>query len=367
MGAGAQGRRAASVSRQPGRPVAPASRLLPRLRVAATTRRTGADGHPRTGSHDGVPRQAGASRASAAASRTQLDVKGSPYLYIAPFFLLFGVFGLFPLVYTAWVACTTGTLLRATSTFVGAGQLQRAARRRLLLERHVNTFGIFVLSTVPQLLLALWSWRTCSTGRCGPGPSSGWACCCPTSPRVAAVAIIFGQLFGRDFGLINWVLGLVGVERVDWQAGTCQLLDVAIATMVVWRWTGYNALISWPPCRPSRRTSTRRPRIDGAGQWRQFWRITMPMLRPTIIFVVIVSTIGGLQLFTEPLLFGGHGNITGGADRQFQTAAMFIYEQGFSLARLRLRRGGRLGAVRLIVLVVAASTTCSSAVGRRED
>jgi cellobiose transport system permease protein len=60
----------------------------------------------------------------------------------------------------------------------------------------------------------------------------------------------------------------------------------------------------------------------------QLWRITVPMIRPTIIFTVIVSTIGGLQLLAEPLLFGSSG-LTGGSDRQFQTLSLYLYEVGF--------------------------------------
>jgi cellobiose transport system permease protein len=71
--------------------------------------------------------------------------------------------------------------------------------------------------------------------------------------------------------------------------------------------------------------------IDGAGRWRRFQHITVPMLRPTIIFTVIVSTIGNLQLFTEPLLFdtSSPGGATGGSNRQFQTLALYLYEEGF--------------------------------------
>jgi cellobiose transport system permease protein len=67
-------------------------------------------------------------------------------------------------------------------------------------------------------------------------------------------------------------------------------------------------------------------RVDGANRWRQFWTVTLPLLRPTLIFAVILSTIGGIQLFTEPLIFAG--NILGGNTRQFQTVAMYMFEKG---------------------------------------
>ena len=79
----------------------------------------------------------------------------------------------------------------------------------------------------------------------------------------------------------------------------------AISVMVDWRWTGYNTLILLAAMQAIPRDLYECAAIDGAGPWRQLFRITIPMLRPTLIFVVIVSTIGGLQLFTEPLIFAG--------------------------------------------------------------
>jgi cellobiose transport system permease protein len=98
--------------------------------------------------------------------------------------------------------------------------------------------------------------------------------------------------------------------------------------MVTWRWTGYNALIYLAAMQSIPEELYEAAAVDGARRWRQFIHVTVPMLRPTIIFTVIISTIGGLQLFTEPYLFqprtsGG----TGGSARQYQTIVMYLYEK----------------------------------------
>ena len=127
---------------------------------------------------------------------------------------------------------------------------------------------------------------------------------------MAAVAIIFGQLFGRDFGLVNWLLDLFGVGD-DRLAGRPAASQIAIAVMVVWRWTGYNALIYLAAMQAVPKDLYEAAALDGAtGQ--QFRPITVPTIRPTIIFTVIISTIGGLQVFAEPLLFGSGTNASGG-------------------------------------------------------
>ena len=98
------------------------------------------------------------------------------------------------------------------------------------------------------------------------------------------------------------MLGEVGIGHVDWEAGTLSSW-FALSVMVMWRWTGYNALIYLAAMQAIPDELYEAAAIDGARPWQQFVHVTIPMLRPTIIFTVIISTIGGLQLFTEPYLF----------------------------------------------------------------
>jgi len=100
--------------------------------------------------------------------------------------------------------------------------------------------------------------------------------------------------------------------------------------MVNWRWTGYNALIYLAAMQAIPRDLYEAAALDGAGAWKQFTKVTVPLLRPTILFTVIISTIGGFQLFTEPLLFNsGSSNYQGGSLRQSQTLAMYVWENAF--------------------------------------
>jgi cellobiose transport system permease protein len=152
----------------------------------------------------------------------------------------------------------------------------------------------------------------------------------PNVTSTAAVAIVFTVLFGRDFGMINWLLDHVGVDAIDWKANRLASW-VAISTMVDWRWTGYNALIFLAAMQAVPRDLYESAAIDGAGRARQFWSITVPLLKPTIIFAVIISTIGGLQLFTEPRLFNSGTNaIRGGPLRESQTVTMYMFENAFA-------------------------------------
>lgn len=274
------------------------------------------------------PPSTGTVRAVGPEPRKKRGVIGVPYLYVAPFFLVFGIFGFFPLLYTVWVSLHDWSILQGNEGFVGTGNFTRLAVDPRFWNATFNTFSIWILSTVPQLILALvlaavlnnqlLKWRT----------GFRMAILVPNITSVVAVGIIFTQIFGRDFGLMNAFLDLLGISPVDWQTERWGS-HLVVASMVMWRWTGYNALIYLAAMQTIPRSLYESAQLDGANRYRQFMSVTIPQLRPTIIFTVIVSTIGGLQIFAEPLIFGGQSGVQGGNNRQFQTLTLFLYEQGF--------------------------------------
>ncbi len=286
--------------------------------------------------------------------RSWLDVKASPYLYVAPFFVVFSIFGVYPMVYTLWISLHDWPLGsdKAHQKWVGLGNFNELIHEDQFWNSVYNTFGIFLISTVPQLLLALFianllnkQLRARTTIRMG--------IIIPIVTSTAVIGLIFNDLYSRDFGLVNWLLHSVGIGKVDWKANKWSSWS-ALATMINWRWTGYNALIYLAAMQSIPRDIYESASLDGATNWRQFWRITVPMLRPTIIFTVIISTIGGLQLFGEPVTFTtGTGGYRGGTLRQFQTVTMYMFEGIWERQRL-----GYAAAVAwflfLIILITAA-------------
>ncbi len=249
--------------------------------------------------------------------------------FVAPYFLVFAVFGLFPLVYTAWVSMHEWTLLAGKEEFIGFANYRELVGDYAFWRALINTFGIFILATVPQLVLATVLAQMLNS-RLRARTFWRMGVLIPNVVSVAAVGIIFGLIFARDYGIANWFLSLFGVDTIDWRAHRWSSW-IAIATMVDWRWTGYNALILLAALQAVPKELYEAARIDGASAWRQFWSITVPMLRPTLIFVTIIATIGGIQLFTEPLLFNPGANaISGGNRGQFQTVAMYLVQQAFT-------------------------------------
>jgi cellobiose transport system permease protein len=259
----------------------------------------------------------------------RFDRKATPLLFVAPFFGLFVVFGAFPLLYTAWVSLHDWNLLEGDQGYLGLANYGELLADPNFYNALANTVGIFVLAAVPEFLLALgiaalldrplrgatW-WRT--------------GILLPNVVSVVAIGLVFGQLFSRDYGVVNEVLGWFGVAPVNWQA-TSWTSHLAVASMVLWRWTGYNALIYLAAMQAVPGDLYEAAALDGASRWRTFWSITVPGIRPALAFTAIAGTVNGLQLFAEPQLFDASGSGgTGGNDRQFQTLVMYLYERGFT-------------------------------------
>ena len=285
----------------------------------------------------------------------------SPYLYIAPFFLLFIGFGLFPILYTGYVSLTDRDLLRpGAETYIALANYRELFRDDYFWNSVKNTFLLMVMCSVPQLVLAvIMAHLLNSVGRFRTLFRMGVLL--PNVTSIVAVALVFGQIFSRDFGVINWVLGVFGAGPVHWQAGDWTS-RCAIALMVIWRWTGYNALIYLGAMQAIPKEQYEAAAIDRAGTWRQLWHITLPALRPTIAFTALISLIGQMQLFTEPLLFDASpGSVSGGSARQFQTMSLFMYEESFRLGHLGY--GASVGWV--LVLMTFALAAIGYAMTRR--
>lgn len=280
------------------------------------------------------------------------EAASAPYVYVAPFFLLFAAFGLFPLVYTVWVSLHEFRL-GAEMTWVGLDNFAWLFSNPKFYNALLKTVTIGILSTVPQLLLALGLAHLLNY-RMRARNFFRVSMIMPYATSVAASTLVFAQIFGRDGGFANWLISLVGMDAIDWRNGNLTA-QIAISVIVTWRWTGYNALIYLAGMQSIPYDLYEAAALDGASRWQQFRYITLPGLRPTILFTVVVSTIGASQLFGEPLLFGG-GMPNGGAVNQYQTLGLFMYQQGWQFGSL-----GRAAAVAwvtflLIVILVLVNT-----------
>jgi cellobiose transport system permease protein len=245
------------------------------------------------------------------------------YLALSPFYILFAVFGLYPI---------GSTILLAFQRWDGLGPRRMVGLEnfRFMIEDQTfwlslwNTVVLFFMSTVPTLTIAL----VLATMLHSAVRFTGFyrvAYFIPNVTSLVAMAIFFGAVFSTNFGLINAGLRALGVPAQDW-LGQPWGIKVAISTMIVWQWVGYNTIIYLAGLQAIPSEQYEAAKVDGAGPFRTFFSITLPQLRPIVLFTVVISTIGGLQTFTEPQVMVGN---SGGPGQSGMTTVLYFYNQAF--------------------------------------
>lgn len=281
------------------------------------------------------------------------DIKVSPYLYISPFFIIFAIFGAFPLVFNVVVALHDWHRRTGMGDFVGLDNFTWVLQQPLFWRSLENTFSIFLWGGIPQLILAL---LIASILDQNLRARTFWrmSVLIPFVVMPVATSMIFGQVFGQ-FGLLVPNLQELGLWT-EYSSPFFQdrtLSHMAIGSMVVFRWTGYNALIFLAAMQAVPRDLYEAATVDGAGRMRQFFSVTIPSIRPTLVFVVLTMTIGGLEIFDEARMFdgGGTGGGVGGADSQWTTVVLYLYNLGFGEWQDRLGQAAAVGWIFALIIL----------------
>jgi cellobiose transport system permease protein len=270
----------------------------------------------------------------------KVDRTASPYVYISPFYILFAIIGLFPLFYTAYIATRQWNIMKGNLGVAVCGLTCPSIGNdphwyaNFLWVLHQPTFWlalrntvmIFLISTIPQLILALIiayvlnsKLRAATFWRMGV--------LLPYMLAPMALAIIFSQVFADNMGLANTIFRALRLPEVAWHSNALASW-IAISVIVDIRWTGYNALILLAAMQAIPPETIEAAEVDGASRSRQLFNVMIPQLRPTLIFIVITSTIGGLQIFDEPQMFS-QSTSYGGNSYQFLTVTQFLWKTGF--------------------------------------
>jgi len=145
----------------------------------------------------------------------------------------------------------------------------------------------------------------------------------PVVTSLVAVAVVWRYLYHPRFGVLNYLLSLAGLPALDW-LGSPHLAMPAIIVMSVWKNFGFNMVIFMAGLQSIPERLYEAASIDGATAWQQFWRITLPMLTPTFVFVGVMTLIGNFQLFAEPYVM-----TQGGPAHSTLSMVLYMYEEGF--------------------------------------
>ncbi|MEV5356311.1 sugar ABC transporter permease [Streptomyces sp. NPDC093516] len=252
------------------------------------------------------------------------------YAAISPFYLLFLCFGLIPVGFSLYLSFHRWDGLGAME-WAGLAQFRYLLTDTDFWSSIGNTLIIWALATFPMILLAMVTAVMLNSAVRFKNVYR-FAYFLPNVTSIVAVAIVFGSVFSTNFGLMNALLQAVGLDQVAW-LNTPWGIKVAIATLMTWQWTGYNAIIFLAGLQTIPSDLYEAARIDGAGPVQTFLRVTLPLLRPTLLFVLVVSTVTGLQSFAEPQVLlqttANESTFSGGPDHAGRTMVLYFFQQTF--------------------------------------
>ncbi|UWM51149.1 sugar ABC transporter permease [Streptomyces carpaticus] len=247
----------------------------------------------------------------------------APYAFIAPFYLLYGLFMVVPIGVACYLSLTEWVGL-GSPTFIGFANFTDLARDTSFHTALGNSL-IFVLVSlflvVPAALLIA---QLLNTRGLRARDLFRVTFFIPMVLSPIVIALLYSLLLDREYGLVNSVLrALFGWGGADW-LGDPTLAKVSISFVLLWRWTGYLTIFFLAALQAVPRELYESAELDGAGTVRQFTTVTLPAIRPVTAFVVVTSFIGAAQLFDEPYLITG-----GGPGEATLTVAQFVYRAAF--------------------------------------
>ena len=249
------------------------------------------------------------------------------WLLVSPALLAIAAFFAVPLVAALFLSLTDFDIYAvadlANLRFVGLGNYARLLQDAAFWQA-VRTTIVYVVLGVPlTLALALGGALLLDSKLARFRGVLRTVFFAPVVTTLVAVAVVWRYLYHPRFGLFNHMLGMVGVPPVDW-LGNPRWAIVAITLLAVWRSFGYGLVIYVAGLQAIPRSLYEAAELDGAGPWRQFRDITLPLLKPTTLFVAVITTVGLFQIFAEPYVM-----TRGGPLGATTSVAMLMYQQGF--------------------------------------
>ncbi|MDQ3398090.1 MAG: sugar ABC transporter permease [Deinococcota bacterium] len=267
------------------------------------------------------------------------------YLFVSPFFILFAVFALYPILFSLYLSFHDWRGIGAMQP-VGFANYQRLMGDRIFWNSMLNALILFFIYVPFMTFLAI---VVASMLHANFLKLQGmWRALIflPHLTSMVAAGFTFRLILDTHSGFANTALSWLSISPVPW-LDSVWWARISLGLLMLWAWLGYNTIIMLAGLQTIPTEINEAARVDGANRLQVFWRITVPLLRPVIIFVVTLSIIGTFQLFTEPFIL-----TRGGPMRATETPVMQIFSSTFS--NLRFGYAAAMSYVYFVTIVVLA-------------
>ena len=263
-----------------------------------------------------------------------------PYAMLLPTIVIFAVFMIYPILYSFYLSFTEFT--GGTYEFVGLRNYIELFKDPVFYKALFNTFFYLIIQVPVMISLALLLAVLVEQKFIRGKGFFRMATFLPTITSLVAYSLVFKVLFNTNYGLINYIVEFFGGEKIQWIYSAWPA-RASIIISITWRWVGYNMIILLAGIQAIPTEMYESASLDGASFWQQLFYITIPAIKPIILFTTITSTIGTLQLFDEPYIL-----TQGGPNYATITLGEYLYDNGFTY--LKFGFASALGYVMVIII-----------------
>jgi len=266
------------------------------------------------------------------------------YLLLLPYVVYFLAFLAYPLLFAFYLTFHEWAIIAPEKPFVGLRNYARLLQDDVFWTSMKNVLVYLSINLPAQMILSL-ALALLVNQKIRFRGFFRSVFFMPSVVSGVVVSTVFLWLYSPQFGLLNYYLGKIGIPPQRWITSVSQAMP-SISLMASWRQVGYFAVIYLAGLQAIPPVLYKASAVDGANSWRQFWHVTLPLLNPTILLVLMVSTIWGFLVFTEPFVM-----TEGGPLHATTTPTLYLYKEAFSY--LRMGYAATVGVVLgLIILVI---------------
>lgn len=283
------------------------------------------------------------------------------YFFIMPFFILFFIFSLYPILYTFLLSLHEYDGM-SDKVFVGMDNYSRLIGDKFFWKSIKSTWRIWIVNIIPQIVIALWLAAIFTFNRIKGQAFFRAFFYLPNLVTAASIALLFNVLLDWQNGVINQALASAGLitEKINWLRMPSASQNW-VAFIQFWMWYGQTTILLLAGMSAIPTSYYEAAIADGANKIKIFFFITLPLLRPTMIYITVTSLIGGMQIFDIPMVLTDGA---GAPENALQTMVIYLYNQAFRFNNMGF---GSAIAYGIFVLIAAFSLIVYVLIQRKED
>lgn len=272
-----------------------------------------------------------------------------PYVFIAPAVIILTVFSIVPIIVAFLISFTDldlkGLADWSNVSFIGLENYSKLISDDLFHKSIYNTFFYVIIGVPLVIVFSLGIALLLNYGTSKLFTVFRGVYYMPSITNIIAVAVIWGFLYNTEYGLFNYLLSLMDVEKIPW-LGEPTIAKLSLIVLAVWKGIGINMIIFLAALQGIPKSYYEAAEMDGANRWQVLFNVTIPLLRYATFFVTVTTLIGWLQFFEEPFVMTNGGPLDGTI-----SMALFIYQKGFQFSEFGYAAAGSFILFVFIIII----------------